>query len=84
MLFSALFLYMAPARAMLAGCAFIIFAALTFGIAFLNRGIWVDPVLPLLGILCHEEIARIERRRERRRERKEEREERKERKEMRT
>ena len=77
-LFSALFLYMAPARAMLTGCAFIIFAALTFGIAFLNRGIWIDPVLPLLGILCHEEIARIERRRERRRERRLEREEKKE------
>jgi hypothetical protein len=59
---SLIFLYVTPGRAMLASSALVICAALTVGYAFLNRGYWIDPVLPLVGIQVHELIGVIEHR----------------------
>jgi CHASE2 domain-containing sensor protein len=59
MALSALFLYLRPAAAMWIGLASLAAATLTLGFVFLNSGYWVDPVLPLLAILCKEVVSQV-------------------------
>ncbi|MDQ6943552.1 MAG: CHASE2 domain-containing protein [Candidatus Eremiobacteraeota bacterium] len=57
-----LFLYLRPQRAMLASSVLVAGLAMTAGYLFLDRGYWIDPVLPLVGIQLHELLAIIEHR----------------------
>ena len=62
---SAMFLFVGAARAMMASTVLVIACAVTIGYDFLNRGYWIDPVLPLISIQIHELIALLEHRAQR-------------------